>query len=93
MILYYCIVVFITQFIFIGCRTWNVVAIAEKNIFGVVISGALVHIAWLISIAIGAISMNEIISNFDWNYLPVVACSLTGGVLSSYVVMKFKEKK
>ena len=92
-IIYYCIVVFITQFIFIGCRTWNVAAIAEKNIPAVIISGAFIHIAWLVSIAIGAVSMNELISNFDLNFLPVVFCSLTGGVLSSYIVMKYKERR
>lgn len=91
MIIEYSIIVFVTQLIFIGCRTWNVKAIADKNIAQVLISGAIVHITWLISISIGAISMNEIISNFEWAYLPIIICSLTGGLIGSYVSMKSKK--
>jgi len=90
MILKYSIIVFMTQLIFIGCRTWNVKAISAKNITQVLISGTFVHLSWLISIAIGAISMNEIISNFEWSYLPIVACSLIGGLLGSYISMRSK---
>lgn len=90
MVLQYSIIVFVTQLIFIGCRTWNVKAIATKNIPQVLISGAFVHLSWLVSIAIGAISMHEIISNFEWSYLPIVACSLLGGLIGSYISMKSK---
>jgi hypothetical protein len=61
MVLHYSIIVFVTQLIFIGCRTWNVKAIAAKNIPQVLISGTFVHLSWLVSIAIGAVSMHEII--------------------------------
>jgi len=88
MILYYSIIVFVTQLIFIGCRTWNVKAIAKQNIPDVLISGTFVHLSWLVSIAIGAISMHEIITNFEWSYLPIVLCSLVGGLLGSYISMK-----
>jgi predicted MFS family arabinose efflux permease len=91
MILQQCIIVFITQIVFIGCRTWNVSAIARKDVKGVLISGALVHIAWLISIAIGAVSMHKIVNDFDWQYLPIVICSLIGGLLGSYWGMKNKK--
>ena len=84
------IIVFVTQLIFIGCRTWNVKAIAKKDIGQVLISGAFVHLSWLVSIAIGVISMNEIISNFELSHLPVVICSLLGGLLGSYISMKVK---
>jgi len=90
MVLKYSIIVFITQLIFIGCRTWNVKAISKHNIPQVLISGTLVHLSWLISIAIGAVSMHEIITNFRWEYLPIVICSLTGGLLGSYISMKSK---
>lgn len=90
MILKYSIIVFITQLVFIGCRTWNVKAIAKQDMSQVLISGAFVHIAWLISISIGAVSMNEIITNFEWSYLPIVFCSLTGGLIGSYISMKSK---
>jgi hypothetical protein len=88
MILYYSLIVFVTQLIFIGCRTWNVKAIAKQNIPHVLISGTFVHLSWLVSIAIGAISMHEIITNFEWSYLPIVLCSLFGGLLGSYISMK-----
>lgn len=86
----YAIIVFVTQLIFIGCRTWNVKAIAAKDITQVLISGAFVHISWLVSIAIGAVSMHEIMTNFNWSYLPIVGCSLSGGLLGSYLSMKSK---
>ena len=91
MILKYAITVFIVQLIFIGCRTWNVKAISNKNIPQVLLSGAIVHLSWLISIAIGAVSMNEIITNFKWEYLPIVFCSLSGGLIGSYISMKSKK--
>jgi uncharacterized membrane protein len=90
MILEYSILVFITQLIFIGCRTWNVKAIAAKNIPQVLLSGTFVHLAWLVSIAIGAVSMHEIITHFQWQYLPIIACSLLGGLIGSYISMKSK---
>ena len=90
MILQYSIIVFVTQLIFIGCRTWNVRAIASDNIPQVLISGTFVHLSWLVSIAIGAISMYEIITNFEWSYLPIIACSLIGGLIGSYISMRSK---
>lgn len=91
MILNYSIIVFVTQLVFIGCRTWNVKAIAKNNIPQVLISGSIVHLSWLVSIAIGAISMHEIITNFQLNYLPIIACSLSGGLIGSYLSMKIKK--
>jgi len=90
MILKYSIIVFITQLIFIGCRTWNVKAIAKQNIPHVLISGTFVHLSWLVSIAIGAISMHEIMVNFEWSYLPIILSSLSGGLTGSYISMKNK---
>jgi predicted MFS family arabinose efflux permease len=90
-ILKYSILVFFVQLIFIGCRTWNVKAIAKQNIQQVLISGAFVHMAWLLGITIGAVSMHKIISNFEWKYLPIILCSLLGGLLGSYISMKIKK--
>lgn len=91
MVLKYSCIIFITQLVFIGCRTWNVGAIAVKNITQVLVSGAFVHLSWLVSIAIGSISMHEIISNFEWSYLPIVICSTVGGLVGSYISMKSKK--
>lgn len=92
MILKYSIIVFLTQLVFIGCRTWNVKAIAKNNLLHVLLSGAVVHIAWLVSIAIGAVSMHEIVSEFNWEYVPVVICSLTGGLIGSYLGLKERKR-
>lgn len=92
MVIQYAVIVFFTQLIFIGCRTWNVRAIARDNIPAALISGGIVHLSWLVSIAIGAVSMNEIISNFRLEYLPVVLCSLSGGLIGTYAAMKNKSK-
>jgi Na+/citrate or Na+/malate symporter len=93
MILYYSITVFVTQLIFIGCRTWNVKSIAKGNLLHVLVSGAFVHLSWLVSIAIGAVSMSEILTNFDWKYIPVILCSLSGGLIGSWIGMIEKQKK
>lgn len=89
-ILLYSVTVFFTQLIFIGCRTWNVKAIANKDITQVLASGAFVHLAWLVGIAIGAVSMHKIITEFKLEYLPIIFCSLTGGLIGSYISMKSK---
>lgn len=86
----YSIIVLFTQIMFIGCRTWNVKAIANHSIPQVLISGVLVHLSWLISIAIGAISMNEIIVNFEWKYIPIITASVIGGLIGSYISMVAK---
>ncbi len=82
------ITVFFTQIVFIGSRVINIRAIAKNNIAGALVSGAVIHIAWLISIAIGATSMNAIIADFEWKYVPIVICSLSGGLLGTYWSMK-----
>ena len=85
--------VFIIQLIFIGSRTWNVVAVSEGNLKTVLISGTIIHLAWLGSIAIGVQSMNEVMNNFNWEYIPVIACSLSGGLLGSYIGLRDKINK
>ena len=87
MVLKYSIIMFITQLVFIGFRTWNVKAIAKKDVKGVLISGTFVHFAWLIGIAIGSVTMYEIINDFHWSYVPIVMGSLSGGLLGSYIAM------
>lgn len=92
MILYFSILIFINQLVFIGCRTWNVKAISRGNLKAAIISGAVVHVSWLVSIAIGSVSMVQIIENFSLEYIPVVCCSLVGGLIGTYIGMKEKGK-
>jgi uncharacterized membrane protein len=88
----YAIIIFVTQLIFIGCRTWNVKAISANNMVQALLSGGVVHLAWLVSIAIGSISMHELMNNFKWEYVPIVLCSLTGGLIGTYAGLKNKIK-
>ena len=92
-VLNYSVIIFLTQLIFIGCRTWNVKAIAKNDLKQVLLSGTFVHLSWLVSIAIGSVSMYEIITDFQISYLPIVLCSLTGGLIGSWIGLKDKFKK
>jgi len=78
------ITVFVNQLIFIWARTWNVKMIAMNHLKGVLLSGAVVHIAWLVGITIGVVSFKAILTDFEWKYLPVIVGSLTGGLIGSY---------
>ena len=92
MILQYSIIIFITQLVFIGSRTLNVKAISKGNMAMALISGGVVHISWLVSIALGSVSMYEIINNYRWDYWPIVLCSLSGGLIGTYIGLKEKKR-
>ena len=70
------VAIFVTQFIFIYYRTSNVAAQIQNNRFKLFWTGAIVHITWLISTAIG---VNAIIKG---NYLLVIF-SLVGGLIGA----------
>ncbi len=82
------ITVFITQFIFTWGRTWNIKSIADRNIKQVLLSGTIVYLCWLMSIALGTISVIELVQNFNINYIPVVISGLIGGNLGGIVKLK-----
>lgn len=71
------LVVLITQIIFIYCRTLNVMYVAERKIVASIVTGNLIGIAWLISIAVGA----NAIMTLQWQ--PILA-HLIGGTLGTY---------
>lgn len=66
------IIISVTQFIFIYYRTVNVNANIEKDRFKLFWSGAVVHVTWLTSTAIG---VNAVI---DGNYILVLFSLLSG---------------
>ena len=70
-------VVFITQVIFLFFRTLNVMYTAEKRILASILTGSMIGIAWLVSIAIGANAIMEL----QWQ--PIVG-HLIGGALGTY---------
>lgn len=80
------IVVLITQIIFIYCRTLNVIYVSEKKVLLSILTGNLIGIAWLVSIAVGA----NAIMTLQWQ--PILA-HLTGGTLGTYWGFKTRGKK
>ena len=70
-------VVLITQIVFIYCRTLNVIYVAEKKVVASIVTGNLIGIAWLISIAVGT----NAIMTLQWQ--PILA-HLIGGTLGTY---------
>lgn len=82
--------VFLVQIVFIYARTINVAYIARNNVKGALFSGALIHISWLISIAIGVDSVAQVAANMDFRYIPVILASLAGGLIGTYKGMKNK---
>lgn len=87
------ITVFVTQLVFIFMRTINVKAVAKNNLKIALLSGTLVHWSWLVSIAIGAISMGELMSNWEWKYIPVIVMSTIGGLIGTYYGMMEKKQR
>lgn len=87
-VLLYTLIMFSTQLVFIGFRTVNVLAVAKKDMKGALLSGAMVHIAWLVGIAIGGVSMYEVINDFKLENLLIVLGSLSGGLLGTYLGLK-----
>jgi len=90
MILKYSIIVLVTQLVFIGCRTWNVKAISQNNMTHALVSGVFVNLSWLVSIAIGSVSMYELINDFRLEFIPVIVCSVTGGTAGTYLALRKK---
>lgn len=86
------IVVFLTQLVFIWSRTLNVRTVSSHDTPRVLLTGAVVHITWLIGISIGASSMYKIMNDFKLEYLPIVFFSLSGGLIGSYLGMKKSNK-
>jgi hypothetical protein len=71
------LVVFITQVIFLFFRTLNVMYTAEKKILPSILTGNMIGMAWLISIAIGANAIMEL----QWQ--PILG-HIIGGTLGTY---------
>ena len=86
-ILYMSITVFITQIVFIGCRTWNVKAIGKNKVSQALVSSGLVHLSWLLSTSIGVTSTASLMLRFQWELVPVIICSLVGGLIGTYIPM------
>jgi len=91
-ILVMAIVNFITQVAFIWTRTLNVKAVAGNMMKEALMTGALVHITWLISISLSTYSVVALISDWQWQYIPVPIASLIGGLIGTYFGLKEKQR-
>jgi hypothetical protein len=80
------IIVFITFFSFILARTSNVIYTADRNITGALVSGAFVHLLWLVSVGLGVNAVIHLSSHY-----PVLLGSLSGSLLGTYVAIKRKQ--
>jgi hypothetical protein len=91
MILQYTITVFLTQVAFVWSRTWNVKAIADRDMSKVLISGTLIHVTWILSTLLSVVSAKEVLIDGKTEFLPVMIASLVGGLLGSYLSMRSKK--
>ncbi len=79
------LIVLVTQFIFIFFRTLNVSYNSEGRIVPTIITGNVIGISWLVSIALGANAILELM----WQ--PILS-HLIGGTIGTIYAFKFKKK-
>lgn len=84
-IIYESAIAFFSQLAFLWARTVNIRYTALGNIKKVMISGGIIHILWLIGIAIGANGAYKVIVDHQLEYIPVLICSLTGSLIGCYI--------
>jgi zinc transporter ZupT len=78
------VIVFVTQIIFLYFRTLNVIYNAQRDIIRTIVTGNIIGITWLISIAIGT----EAIMTLQWQ--PILGYFL-GGTAGTYFGLKRKK--
>ena len=78
------LVVFVTQIIFLYSRTLNVMYTAENKLIPALVTGNIIGITWLLSMAVGA---NAILT-MQWQ---PIAAHIVGGSIG--VIMGFKLRR
>ena len=91
MVLEYSIAMFISQLVYTGFRTLNMRYIAENKYYGIQITSSIVHLSYLVSIAVGAVSIKEIIEDFRIDYLPIIAASLAANWIGNWIALKLNK--
>lgn len=87
-----CLLLFFSQLLFVYARTSNVRQISKGNMQGSMLSGAFLHIVWLITIGAGGASAIKVLFEGDLQYLWAVAFSLSGGLFGTYLALKNKKR-
>ena len=80
------VIIFFSQIVFLWLRTLNVKHTANNNVWGAVITGNGIAIAWMIGIAIGANAMME------GHIMPIIM-HMVGGTIGTILGMKKKKRK
>jgi uncharacterized membrane protein YjjP (DUF1212 family) len=80
------VIIFFSQIVFLWLRTLNVKYTANDNVWGAVITGNGIAIAWMIGIAIGANAMME------GQVMPIVM-HLIGGTIGTILGMRKRKRK
>lgn len=80
------LIVLVTQIIFLWLRTLNVKYTAGDNLFGAMITGIGIGLAWMVGIAIGSNAMME------GHWFPILM-HIVGGAIGTYIGMKKKKKR
>ena len=76
-----CIIILISQILFLWFRTLNIQAVSEQKVFKAIWTGNMIGLTWLIGIAIGANSMMQ------GNIWPILM-HLLGGSIGTYIGMR-----
>lgn len=92
-IIYESAIAFFSQLAFLWARTYNVYATATLQVRKVLISGFIISLLWLISIAIGANGAYKLVVEQDWDYIPIVICLVVGSSVGSYIGLMKKIKR
>ena len=91
-IVYQTVLGFSSQLAFLWARTYNVHANASLDVKATVMSGAVIHLLWLVGIAVGSASAFKILVEGDMLYIPVVIGTLSGSILGTYIGLKGRIK-
>ena len=78
-------ILLLSQFVFCFSRTLNVRYTARENVPMSIITGIIIKITWLVSSAIGVVSV------IDMDF-PVIIAYIVGGVIGDYISFKIKIK-
>lgn len=79
------LVIFISQILFIGLRTVNVIYTSDRKVWATIITGLGISVFWLISISLG---INSVLKG---DIFPIMMF-IIGGAVGTFIGFKVEEK-